>query len=242
MEYRLSRKENIKYIASGLGCLGVISYLFYRSIIAFIILSPLIILYMKFIKKELIKKRLEKLNYQFKDAIISISASLSTGYSLENSIKECYKEMNLLHGEDSLICIELKNMIRQIGLNIRIENIFEEFAGRTGLEDIEIFSSILQIAKKGGGDLIGIIKNTSGAISEKSDLNREIQSVISSKKYEQRIMNLIPLFIILYVDFASPGLITKLYHNFIGVMVMTFCLILYGLSFLLSIKITQIEV
>lgn len=242
MEYRLSKKENIKYIAFGLVCLGVISYLFYRSIIAFIILSPSIILYMKFIRKELMRKRMENLSYQFKDAIISISASLSTGYSFENSIKECYREMSLLYGEDSLICIEIKNMIRQIGLNIRIENIFEDFARKTGLEDIEIFSSILQIAKKGGGDLMGIIKNTSSAISEKSEVKREIKSVISSKKYEQRIMNLIPLFIILYVDFASPGLIAKLYGNFMGIIVMTGCLLLYGFSFFLSVRITRIEV
>lgn len=242
MEYRISKKENIKYIAFGLFGLGVISYLFYRSIIAFVVLFPLIILYMKFVKKELLIKRLEKLNSQFKDAIISISASLSTGYSLENSMKECYREMSLLHGEESLICQELKNMVRQIGLNIRIEKIFEDFAERTGIEDIEIFSSILQIAKKGGGDLIGIIKNTSSAISEKNDVKREIKSVVSSKKYEQSIMNLIPLFIIMYVDFASPGLITRLYGNLLGVVVMTFCLILYFGSYFLSMKITRIEV
>jgi len=242
MKYRFSRKEYFKYISIGLFLVAVITYLFYRSIIAFFILLPIVILYLKMMETQLATKKAYRLNLQFKDAILSISASLSTGYSIENSVRESYKEMVLLHGEDSLICGELRNMLRQIGVNIQIEKIFEEFSMRTGLEDIEVFSSILQIAKKGGGDLISIIKSTATNISEKVELKREINSMISSKKYEQSIMNLIPLFIIIYVDFASPGLISNLYGNVFGVIVMTICLLLYIAAYGLSLKITKIEV
>ncbi len=107
---------------------------------------------------------------------------------------------------------------------------------------MDLFTSILQIAKKGGGDLIGIIKMTAGNISDKAEVNREIETIISSKKYEQMIMNFIPVFIIAYVDFASPGLLSQLYGNLFGVIVMSVCLVIYITAFLLSVKITGIEV
>lgn len=242
MEYKLSKREYLKYISIGVAIVAVFSYLFYRSLIAFIILLPGILLFLKIIKKNLAAKKAYLLNLQFKDAILSISASLNTGYSIENSVKESYKEMLLLYGEESLICHELRNMIRQISINVQIEKVFEDFALRTGIEDIEIFASVLQIGKRGGGDLMSIIKNTATNISEKVDLKREINSLISSKKYEQSIMNLIPLFIIVYVDFTSPGLISKLYGNVFGIIVMTICLIFYIGAYLLSSKITKIQV
>jgi len=242
LKIKFTKIELLKYISIGILIDIVISYLFYRSVLAFFVFLPGLIVYMKILKKNLANKKAYILNLQFKDAILSISASLNTGYSLENSIKESYKEMILLYGEDSYICDELRNMIRQIGINIQIEKIFEEFSGRTGVEDIELFASVLQIAKKGGGDLISIIKSTATNISEKVDVKREITSLISSKKYEQSIMNLIPLFIIVYVDFTSPGLISKLYGNVFGIIVMSVCLIFYIGAYLLSNKITKIEV
>ena len=117
-----------------------------------------------------------------------------------------------------------------------------DFAGRSGLEDVRSFCEVFVFAKRSGGDFIQIIRMTASRISEKSELMEAIQTEISGKRMEQKIMNLMPLFILLYVDLTFGGYLDGLYHNTFGIMVMTVCLMLYLAAYLLSEKIMSIEV
>ena len=66
----------------------MILYLFFKSLFAFVLLPPGIIFYHRYNRKNLKKKYQETLNSQFKDALLSISAALRAGYSMENALKE----------------------------------------------------------------------------------------------------------------------------------------------------------
>ena len=59
---------------------------------------------------------------------------------------------------------------------------------------------------------------------------------------EQKVMNLMPLMILLYVDLSFGGYLDGLYHNIFGILVMTACLAVYLASYLLSEKIMSIQV
>ena len=80
---------------------------FYRSLWAVPFLLPIFSIYRREKKRELSAKRSRELQTQFKDAILSISASQKVGYSLENSFRLAYEDMILLYGKDSVICGEL---------------------------------------------------------------------------------------------------------------------------------------
>ena len=81
-KYNLNSREYVLYSAEGLVLFGIVSYFFYRSIMAFLLLTPLIGIYLKLKKKELAKKRKEELNMQFKDAVLAVSANQRAGYSV----------------------------------------------------------------------------------------------------------------------------------------------------------------
>ena len=66
--------------------------------------------------------------------------------------------------------------------------------------------------------------------------------MISAKKMEQKIMNFVPFLIIFYIGTTSRGFFDVLYHNLIGIAVMTVCLGFYGVAYLLSKRIVEIEV
>ena len=55
-------------------------------------------------------------------------------------------------------------------------------------------------------------------------------------------MNMVPFLIIFYIGSTSRGFFDVLYHNLIGVVIMTVCLGLYGIAYLLSKRIVEIEV
>lgn len=218
------------------------SYLFYRSFLVMAVLWIFYPFYWKKKKKQKIRERQDQLCCQFKDSITYAAASLAAGYSIENSFREAYKEMRMQYGEKALMVEELRYMNSCLSLNIPLEQLLHDFANRSGLEDVRSFCEVFVFAKRSGGDFIQIIHLTALRISEKNELLETIQTEISGKRMEQKIMNLMPLFILLYVDVSFGDYLDGMYHNALGVVVMTVCLIVYLSAYFLSEKIVAIQV
>ncbi len=240
--YKFTKLEYAMYAGEWLTICCVIGWLFYHSIIAIIILFLFLKFFYEDKKKLLMEKRKKELNIQVKDAVSSLSSALSAGYSIENAFVEAYKDLLLIYSKDALIMKELYNIVRKLQMNETIENLLDDLARRSGDEDIKSFSEVFSIAKRSGGDFISIIEMTTNSISGKIDVKREIEVILSNKKLEQRIMNLIPIFIILYVGSTSKGFFDSLYKNAFGIIVMTICLGIYLSAYLLGRKIVEVEV
>lgn len=239
--YKFTKRQLLINILIGLIGIMVISKLFYGTFAAMIFLVPFIILFIKIRKKQLQDVRNKELKRQFKDAILSISDLMSVGYSIENSIRECYREMISIYGKDSHICRELKNMIKKVELNTPIEKVFEDFENRTDINEIRLFSQVFSIAKRTGGDMVFLIHMVSENISQSLHVEEEINVVISEKKLEQRIMTLVPIGIIVYVRVTSPGFLQVMYETIAGRIIMTICLAAYAAAFCIAEKIMNIE-
>lgn len=245
IDYRVYRYSSMEKFLYGLeGIIGVLlfDYFFYRSWKWVIPLSPLLILFLKYKKKELCKKRKQKLSLQFKDALNSIGGSLQAGYSLENAFFEAYKDMAHYHGTDSLIAKELYRIKKGIQNSQQVEALVQDLGERSGIEDIQDFGNVLVVAKKSGGNLSEIIRMSISVIEEKLDTKQEIQTLISAKKLEAGIMSVIPFFIILYIDVTSKGYFKTLYGTGGGNIIMTICLGIYLSAMGLSLKIVNIDV
>ena len=87
-----------------------------------------------------------------------------------------------------------------------------------------------------------MIRRAVRVISEKIDTEKEIQTMLASKKLEFDIMCAVPLVIILYMKMTFGGFLDALYGNAAGAAVMTICLILYTGAYLLGRKLIRIEV
>lgn len=240
--YEFTKLEMAMYAGEWLLLCSVIGWLFYRSIIAIIVMFLFVKFFFKDKKSLLNAKRKKELNIQFKDAISSLSSALAAGYSIENAFIEAYKDLLLVYSKDALIMKELLFIIRKLEMNETIECLLEDLAKRSGDEDIKSFTEVFTIAKRSGGDFISIIDMTTNSISGKIEVKREIDVILSDKKLEQRIMNVIPIIIILYVGSTSKGFFDSLYRNAFGVIVMTICLGIYGFAYLLGRKIVDVEV
>lgn len=241
-EYRMSGSERVKYTALFCALAGLISYTFYDSWYAAAALIPVGFLFMKKVKDELKERRRARLRRQFQDMIDSVSSALSAGYSVENAFYEARKDMIRLYGQDSLIVSELDHFFSMLENGQPFENILTDFSRRADVEDITDFSEIFVMAKRNGGDFTGIINKTVRIMKEKDETEKEIQVILSGRKYEQKIMCVIPFGIILYLRMSAGGFLKVLYHNPVGIIVMTVCLFIYAGSYLLSGKIIDIRV
>lgn len=241
-EYHFSGKERFLYLLEGIGLIGIFAFVFYKSIIAFLLFLPFLYFFIREKKKDLGVQRRRELNLQFREGILAVSAALGAGYSIENAFVAAASDVEVIYGKSGFIVKEFRLLERRLRTNETLESILEDFAERSGLQDVRDFTDVFVIAKRSGGDLNGIIRKASNAISSKIEVKREIDTLMSAKKMEQKIMNAVPFLIILYIEFSSPGFLGVLYHNALGIGVMTICLIIYLVSYFIAKRIVGIEV
>ena len=229
-------------IGKAMGIAAVIAVVFYKSAWGLLIGIPIGIYTLKKWEKEIIKKKKKEFTKQFQDAMQSISASLEVGLSMENAIREAESEMKALYSEDAMISKEFQIMIRQMHLQVGMEQIMEQWAERVDIEDVRIFANVFALAKRMGGDMKKIIQKSIGQIQDKLEIYEEIETSLTAKKYEFKIMSMIPFGMVLYMRMSFPGFMDLLYGNLFGVVVMSLCLAIYSGAYLLGNKIVDIEI
>lgn len=241
-KYQFRPKERVLYMLEGILLVGAVGYFFYRSWIACFCLLPAVGFFLKEKKRDLAARRRQELSIQFKDMIRALSANLKAGYSVENAFREAYRDMEMLYGAEAMICGEIRYILAGLDNNAVLENLLYGLGMRSGLADIMQFADVFGIARQSGGNMTDILARTAAVIEQKTETDKEIQIMISAKKTEQKIMNIVPFLIIFYVGTTSRGFFDVLYHNVIGIVVMTVCLGFYGAAYLMSKRIVDIEV
>lgn len=216
--------------------------LFFDSWLAVIIISPITIPWTVLQRKNESIRKCRQIGIQFKDAIFSVLTSLKAGFSIENSFLEARRDMDLLYGKNSDISFYLSRISKGLKNSVPLEKLIFGMGKETGNADIQDFALVFAVAKRSGGNMTEIIDRTIGVISGKLEVEKEIDVLISAKRLEARIMNMVPFFIIFYISITSPGFFNALYHNFFGIILMSICMVIYCISYILSEKIVNIRI
>ncbi len=241
-EYHFIMQDWVEYVLRVLVKGMLICYLFYDSFDALIILIPLGAFDYRIMKKKKIYQQKKELTLQFKEMIEALATALSAGYSLERSFEEAEKDLRLIYSSQAHIFRELDGILEGLKMNIPLEQHLTDFGRRSGVDDITNFANVVTVAKRSGGNLVKIIQKTVNSISDKLAVEEEIDTLIAAKKYEERIMMVMPYAIILYLRLTSGEFFDVLYHNIMGAMLMTIFLILIHIADLWAQRIMEIEV
>lgn len=241
-QYQFNWHDWIEYSAKLLLKGMMISYLFYDTYQALIIILPLGFIEYKSLKRIKIKKQKRELTMQFKSVIESVATTLSAGYSLECAFEEAKKDLSLIYAKKEHIFRELDSITSGLNMNIPIERLLKNFGQRSCVDDIEDFANVVMVAKKSGGNLVHIIQKTVNRIVDKMMVEEEIETMIAAKKYEEKVMMLMPYGIILYLRWTNEGFFDVLYGNILGAFVMTVFLVVIHIADLWAQKIMEIQV
>ena len=238
-KYRFEGGERLRVVGVSGGVAVLLALMFYRSGWAVLPLAPLGYLVKKFLEERKGEMIRENLAEQFKECILSVSASLQAGYAVENAFLESREDMRNLYGEQSSIYQELERIRRGLAVNISLEELLLDLGERSGSEEILQFAQLFAIAKRGGGNLPEMIRTSANLISQKTEARQEIRILLSGRKMEQNIMRIMPFGILLYVGYAYPGYFDPLYHNPGGVALMSLCLAVYLAAFFIGERVFQ---
>lgn len=240
--YRPGKREKVILGLESAALTGIIALCFYNSPWA-MCSFPLVFLWLFRERGQVLgEKRRRELKLQFKDAVQGIAAALAAGYSAENAFREARKDLRLIYAENTDMVQELSAMERKLDANQTIETAVEDFAKRSGLPEAETFGEIFAVGKRSGGDLIGIMQDTAETITQMIETERQASMALASRKYEQKVMNLVPFAMILYLRIGCPGFLDPLYGSLAGVCVMTLSLGIYLAAWHMGKWLLNIEV
>lgn len=238
-QYEFDKREWIAALALGGGGVLFLAWFFYRSIWAVLPLAPLGYFLIGEIKRKKGEKRRLELTEQFKECILSVSASLQAGYAVENAFLESREDMKNLYGDSSMIYLELEILRRGLVMGKPLEEMLMEFGERSACPEIEQFVQLFAVAKRRGGNLPQMIRTSAGLISQRLEARQEIDVLLSGRKMEQNIMRLMPFGIVFYVGSTYTDYFSPLYHSLSGISVMSVCLVLYIASVWVGERVFQ---
>jgi len=215
--------------------------LFFDSLLPALIFAPVFIVAVKVYKKGVIKKTKNLLRLQFRDGISAYAAALASGYSAENAVDQALIEIDGIYGRDSMLSQEFRALRRGLEVNRPIESGLLELAARSGLEEIKEMAQVFAIAKRTGGALPQILRETIYMIDAREHLRSEITTMMTGKRLEQRIMCLMPAGMILYMRLTSPDFMSPLYEGLTGRIIMIVALVVYAFAIALGEKIMSVK-
>lgn len=222
----------------------IVSLIFFRSIFSAIVLT-FISSGMPYILSETKRKKNKKLlNYQFREALRTLSASLKAGSSLRNGLRKTYDDLVRIYGDKSSkpIVDEFQIIAYELDLMLPVEEVLRNFETRADLEDISDFVNVAIMTKKQGGDLIKIIERVTTIISDRIEIEYEIETLVSGKKMEARLLTMLPVGMVLMLSVTSPQYMAPMYESTIGKLLMITAALLLIINYFVGRKIIDIEV
>ena len=188
------------------------------------------------------EKRQKLLLREFRDFLFSLSASFATGRHMTEAMKEAEKALLSIYGEKSFFIHEIRYMVKAIeetGQNTK--KVFGDFAERTGLEDIQLFSEVYGACRESGGNMAAAVNQVASLLTEKINLEMEIQTMLFQKKLEGSIIAVMPAAMIFFLLWMSPNYLAPMYSTMAGKILMALALSLNGFAYFWMEKMTDVK-
>ncbi|MCM3749688.1 type II secretion system F family protein [Paenibacillus pasadenensis] len=241
-EFQLSRAQFLAAFGAGAGVLFTAFYLFYLNVPAALVLSLLALRTPNLYRNYARRRRQERLKLHFKEMLFSLTSSLAAGRSVENALFASLDDLKLMYpGSRTDLMDELERIRHRCANGETLESGLMDFALRSGVDEIRQFTDVFTICKRTGGDLVEIIRRSSQQIGERIEVNQEIDVLIARKRFESRIMLMVPFLFLGFLHAAAPDYMAPLYASAIGYALLTIALILFAFCAWVMMKMMNIR-
>jgi tight adherence protein B len=200
------------------------------------------LLYPRWYRNRLLRVRREKLRLQFRELLQVLSSLLAAGRSVENAFLSVERDLAPLIGDyRSELLMEMRSLANRLRNGEPLEPLLQDFARRSKLEEAGHLADAFSVCKRAGGDLVEIIRRTSQMIGEKMEVEMEVAVLMSQKRFEARIMMVMPFAFIGLLGYLAPDYMTPLRQGGGWLILLTAVLLLAGCCWWMG-RIMRIEV
>lgn len=240
----MKKQEHILVYIIGSIIASVVVYLFYHIVPISVVIGFAVGLYIeKMYADGTVKKRQKAFRLQFKDFLSSMTVAVRAGNVEVHALKSALKDLKISYSPKADIVREVENIIMQYEKGgIEIKYLFEDLAYRSDLEDVRSFATIYSVIEGKSDRFSDILSQTEEIIGDKIAIEQEIETTITSAKSETMVMLVMPIVIVIAMSAMGGSLTESLFNTGIGHVAATIALILFGISYVIAVKSSDIEV
>lgn len=191
--------------------------------------------------EQIVANQKRKLNNQFRDMLEALNTSLGAGKNVIDSFRSVYEDLKVQYEEDAYILRELEVILSGMENNIDIEELLLDFGVRSGNDDIYSFANVFKICYRKGGNIKDTIRNTHSILSDKMEINEDIETIVTSSKTEQNIMIIMPIALIGIIKMMSPEFADN-FTTLTGIASTTIAVIFFIISYFVGKAVLNIKV
>lgn len=257
--YKMSANEKSLYFILAFVVGAVVAYLFYGGIgkddygnptmltyILDIVIMALVgfitsKLFMPIRKDQIIDARKKTLRKQFIDLLDSLATSISSGKNVPNAFVAAREDLLVQYQPDAYIVQEVDNIISGIQNNLDVGAMLLNFGERSGIQDIRTFGRVFETAYSKGANLKDVVRNSHLILSNKCEIEAEIETKVASSKNEQMIMIIMPIILVAMLK-MSGGDFSQNFTTPMGIICTTIAIGAFVGAYFLGRKILKIEV
>ena len=173
---------------------------------------------------------------QLPDTLQLISGSLSAGYSMPQAIDTIVREASQpITGEFNRALVEAR-------LGVPIEDALDGVAERMRSKDFGWVVMAIRIQREVGGNLAELLTTVSATLRERERLRRQVKVLSAEGRMSAWILGLLPPVFALYMLLTNPDYLAPLVTEPLGVLLLTFGIILLAIGTLWMRKAIKVEV
>ena len=191
-------------------------------------------------RRYLQERRRKAILLQFRDMLDSLSNSFSAGKNTPDAFTDAYSDLKLAYGEQAPIVKEMAIIVSGLHNNFVIEDLLRDMSDRCGIDDINSFAETFAVCNRLGGNLKKVVVDSRDIISDKIEIEMEIQTTVAANKNEINIMCVMPFVIIAMMGTLGQASITA--NTPLNVLVKLIAIFMFVIAYKLGRKITDIKV
>lgn len=180
--------------------------------------------------------RLKTFNNQLADTVMLLANSLRSGYSLLQAMDSASNQLA------PPMSVELRRVVREIGLGISNEEAFQNLLRRINSDDLDLMITAINVQHEVGGNLAEILDKIGDIIRERVRIKGEIQTLTAMQRASSYIVTALPVVMTLVISIINPEYMSTLWTTLCGWIMLITASVMLVAGFLIIQKIVDIEV
>lgn len=155
-------------------------------------------------------RRRARLEQQLGPAVRSMTAAISSGYSVHQAIER------LANDSAPPIRDEFARVIRRTALGDSLEEALGDLAARAGGGDFEFFATLVGIQYRQGGDLGKLLLGLASSMQARMEFRAQVRALTAQARYSGRVLIALPILAIVLVYVFNRPYLTPMLETSAG--------------------------
>jgi len=181
------------------------------------------------------RKRLEKFEEEFPEAVDLLARSLRAGHALTTALQMAGEEIAEPVGG------EFRRLFDQQNYGMSVPDALRAFAGRVPLLDARFFVTAVLTQRETGGNLSEVLDNLSAVIRERFKVKRQVRALSAHGRITGLSLVVLPIAVAAGLTIIAPQHVRVLINDPLGIKLTLTAVVLQIIGFLAIRRIVNVE-